>query len=118
MKYAWLILSYTVILVSAQEDRIGDLYLAEKPYVDWFSAESCAAYKGKPCNMRHCVGGHYANDLCCCDVQLDLIPSEKPVYMIADVPVQVVAPPEQQPDDKTLRQTMFDKIKNCLGLGS
>lgn len=127
MKYAWLILSYTVTLVSSQENRVGDLYLAEKPYIDWFSTDACSAHKGKPCNMGYCSGSRYANNVCCCDVQLDRIPPGKPVYMITDasdqaatMPVQQPAPAckVQQPDDKTMRQTLFDKIKSCLGLGS
>lgn len=113
MKYAWLILSYTVTLVSSQEDRVGDLFLAEKPYTDWFSGDSCNAYKGTPCNMEHCAGSRYANDVCCCAIQLDRIPPEKPVYIVADVSAQTEIPVVQQPiQDTKLLQNLLDKLSN------
>ena len=96
MKYSWLILSVVHVLVAAHDSRVGDLYLAEEPYTDWASADVCSAFQGTPCNMRHCVGGRYANELCCCDMKLDRLIPAKPVYVISDIFDQVSKFPDQK----------------------
>ncbi len=61
--------------VKIDEDPVGDFFLADQPYNDWFTKDYCDQFKGEICWTGRCGDStHYVNEFCCCGIKYNRLP--------------------------------------------